>query len=148
MDRQQIIDIAYEGTTSMAPYFWPSYASMQPFSDLIPQDKLDAMLEPDLEKATEIMLEKGYVKDGDYWTKDGEELTLEIQTHESYTELERNADVFAEQLQRFGINAVKVKLQGGTFYDNSDFGNYEANSQWFTCGSVNEPWGNTGNPRW
>jgi len=140
MDRQQIIDIAYEGTTTMAPYFWPSYASMQPYSDLVPKDKLDAMLKPDLDKAAAILTEKGYVKDGDYWTKDGVELSLEIQCAESFSELERIADVFAEQLQRFGINAVKVKLVDGTFYDNSNFGNYEANSQWFTCGSVNEPW--------
>jgi len=140
MDRQQIIDIAYEGTTTMAPYFWPSYASMQPYSDLIPQDKMDLLLQPNLQKAEEIMLEKGYQKVGGYWTKDGKQLTLEIQCAESFSELERIADVYAEQLQRFGINAIKMKLQDGTFYDNSAFGNYEANSQWFTCGSVNEPW--------
>ncbi|NSW50904.1 MAG: ABC transporter substrate-binding protein [Anaerolineae bacterium] len=140
MDRQQIIDIAYEGTTTLAPTFWPSYASMQPYTDLIPKDKWEAMLTPDLDKATEILESKGYVKTGDYWTKDGVELSLEIQCAESFSELERIADVFAEQLQRFGINAVKVKLVDGTFYDNSNFGNYEANSQWFTCGSVNEPW--------
>jgi peptide/nickel transport system substrate-binding protein len=140
MDRQQIIDIAYEGTTTMAPYFWPSYASMQPYSDLIKQEQLDMLLEPNLEAAEAIMLEKGYERVDGYWTKDGEQLTLEIQCAESFSELERIADVFAEQLQRFGINAVKMKLQDGTFYDNSAFGNYEANSQWFTCGSVNEPW--------
>ncbi len=140
MDRQQIIDIAYEGTTTLAPYFWPSYASMDPYSELIPQDKLEAMMSPNLERAEEILLSKGYSKVGGYWQKDGERLTFEIQTAESFSELERIADVYSEQLQRFGIDATKVKLADATFYDNSAFGNYTANSQWFTCGSVNEPW--------
>ncbi len=34
--------------------------------------------------------------------------------------------MFVEQLQRFGINAVKVKLTGQTWGDNFNFGNYEA----------------------
>lgn len=141
MDRQQIIDIAYEGTTTLAPYFWPSYASMEPYSALIPEDKLEEMMTPNLQKAEEIMLRKGYTRDSEgYWVKDGERLPFEIQTHEGFSELERIADVYSEQLQRFGIDASKVKLQAGTFYDNSSFGNYTANSQWFTCGSVNEPW--------
>jgi peptide/nickel transport system substrate-binding protein len=141
MDRKQIVDIAYEGTTTLAPYFWPSYASMEPYSELIPGDKLEEMLTPNLQKAEEIMLRKGYTRDREgYWVKDGERLPFEIQCAESFSELERIADVFSEQLQRFGIDASKVKLQDGTFYDNSAFGNYTANSQWFTCGSVNEPW--------
>ena len=141
MDRKQIVDIAYEGTTTLAPYFWPSYASMEPYSELIPGDKLEEMLSPNLRKAEEIMLRKDYTRDREgYWVKDGERLSFEIQCAESFSELERIADVFSEQLQRFGIDATKVKLQDGTFYDNSAFGNYTANSQWFTCGSVNEPW--------
>jgi peptide/nickel transport system substrate-binding protein len=35
LDRKQIVDIAYEGSTSLAAYFWPAYPSMKPYSDLV-----------------------------------------------------------------------------------------------------------------
>ncbi|NLD73986.1 MAG: hypothetical protein GX649_14890, partial [Chloroflexi bacterium] len=40
MDRPQIIDVAYEGTSVMGPYLWPAYPAMQPYTDLIPEDTL------------------------------------------------------------------------------------------------------------
>ena len=140
MDRQQIIDIAYEGTSIMGPYPWPLYPSMQPFVDLVPAETIAKFTQPDLVKAEEIMVAKGYEKIDKYWTKDGQELGLEIQVHEAFSELERVADVYGEQLQRFGINAVKMKLTGGTWGDNAATGNYEAQSGWQTCGSIVEPW--------
>lgn len=138
MDRQQIIDIAYEGTTIMAPYYWPAYPSMQPYADLIPQETIDKMLTPNLDEAARILTEKGYTKGAEYWEKDGQPLAIEIQVPE-YIELERIGDVFVEQLQKFGINATKVRLESA-FYDNFNQGNYAAQSNWFACGSVAEPW--------
>ena len=138
MDRQQIIDIAYEGTTVMAPYFWPAYPSMQKYADLIDKATIDRMIKPNLDKAEATLKAKGYTKGDKYWTKDGKELTLEIQVPE-YIELERIGDVWLEQLQKFGINATKVRLESA-FYDNFNFGHYEVQSNWFACGSVAEPW--------
>lgn len=138
MDRQQIVDIAYEGTTVLAPYFWPAYPSMQKYADLIDPATIERMMQPNLDKAEATMLAKGYTKDGQYWTKDGKELTLEIQVPE-YIELERIGDVFIEQLQKFGINASKTR-QEAAFYDSFNFGTYEAQSNWNACGSVAEPW--------
>lgn len=138
VDRQQIIDIAYEGTTVMAPYFWPAYPSMQPYADLIPQETMDKFLAPNLAEAETILKDKGYTKGDQYWTKDGQELKVEIQAPE-YIELERIADVYVEQLQKFGINANKVRLES-VFYDNFNTGNYAVQSNWFACGSVAEPW--------
>lgn len=140
MDRQQIIDIAYEGTSIMGPYPWPLYPSMQKFTDLVPAETIARFTRPDLAQARETMIARGYVKTDRYWTKDGKELGLEIQVSDGISELERIADVYAEQLQRFGINAVKVKLTGGTWGDNLSTGNYEAQSGWQTCGSIVEPW--------
>jgi len=138
LDRQQIIDIAYEGTTIMAPYFWPAYPSMQPYADLIPQETMDKFLAPNLAEAERILKDKGYTKGDPYWTKDGQELKVEIQAPE-YIELERIADVYVEQLQKFGINANKVRLES-VFYDNFNLGNYTVQSNWHACGSVAEPW--------
>ena len=39
MDRPQIVDVAYEGTTIPGAYFWPLYPSMQKYTDLVPKDK-------------------------------------------------------------------------------------------------------------
>jgi peptide/nickel transport system substrate-binding protein len=139
MNRQQIVDIAYEGSTSLAAYYWPAYPSMKPFADLINKDVYESFLTPDVDKAAEIMTSKGYVKGAKYWAKDGKDLTLEIQVPEDFIELIRIGDVYVEQLQRFGINATQAKL-GGVFYDNSSNGDYEAQSNWFACGSINEPW--------
>ena len=92
------------------------------------------------DEAEKTLTAKGYTKNGDYWEKDGKQLSLEIQVHEAFSELERVADVYVEQLQRFGINAVKVKLTGNTWGDNFNFGNFEAMSGWQTCGSIMEPY--------
>lgn len=138
LDRQQIIDIAYEGTTMMAPYLWPAYPSMQPYADLIPQETMDKFLKPNTAEAEKIMLAKGYTKGAKYWQKDGKDLAIEIQAPE-YIELERIADVYVEQLQKFGINASKLRLESA-FYDNWNAGNYTVQSNWFACGSIAEPW--------
>ena len=140
MDRQQIIDIAYEGTSIMGPYPWPLYPAMQKFTDLVRAETAARFTRPNPVRAREILIDRGYEKIDRYWTKDGEELGLEIQVFEGISELERIADVYGEQLQRFGINAVKVKLTGGTWGDNLATGNYEAQSGWQTCGSIVEPW--------
>jgi peptide/nickel transport system substrate-binding protein len=140
MDRQQIIDIAYEGTSTMGPYPWPLYPAMQRFTDLVPRETVERLIRPYPEKAAAILTARGYEKTGPYWTKDGKPLGLEIQVVEGITELERIADVYVEQLQRFGINAVKVKLSAGTWSDNLSTGRYEAQSGWQTCGSTVEPW--------
>jgi peptide/nickel transport system substrate-binding protein len=140
MDRQQIIDIAYEGTSIMGPYPWPLYPSMQRFTDLVPASTIEKFTKPNTDEAARILTDKGYTKNGDYWTKDGKQLGLEIQVWDAFSELERVADVYIEQLQRFGINAVKVKLNGGAWGDNFGFGQYQAQSGWQTCGSIMEPW--------
>lgn len=139
MDRKQIVDIAYEGSTTLAAYFWPAYPSMQKYADLIPKDIYDSFLTPDLNGAAAILKSKGYVKGAKYWAKDGKDLSIEIQVPEDFIELIRIGDVYVEQLQKFGINATESKL-GAVFYTNSSTGNYEAQSNWFACGSVNEPW--------
>jgi peptide/nickel transport system substrate-binding protein len=138
MDRKQIVDIAYEGSTSLAAYFWPAYPSMKPYSDLVDPTVYQSMLTPQNDKAAQILTSKGYVKGAKYWAKDGKDLAINIQTPEDFIELQRVGDVFVEQLQKFGINATESKL-GAVYYTNASTGNYEAQSNWNACGSVNEP---------
>jgi peptide/nickel transport system substrate-binding protein len=107
---------------------------------MIPKETLAKFEKPDLAKATEILTAKGYKKGAKYWAKDGKDLGLDIQVHEAFSELERVADVYVEQLQKFGINAVKQKLTGATWGDNNALGNYAAQSGWQSCGSIMEPY--------
>ncbi|MHB0875165.1 MAG: ABC transporter substrate-binding protein [Anaerolineae bacterium] len=140
MDRPQIIDVAYEGSTIPGSYFWPLYPSMQRYTDLISEETQAKFATPNPEAAQAILETKGYSKGAQYWEKDGQQLGLEIQVHEAFSELERIADVYIEQLQRFGINGVKAKLTGQTWGDNNALGNYAAQSGWQTCGSIAEPY--------
>jgi peptide/nickel transport system substrate-binding protein len=140
MDRQQIIDVSYEGTSIAGPLFWPLYPSMQKYTDLLDKAKLDWMMKPHLDEAEKTLKAKGYAKVGKYWTKDGKTLGLDIQAYEGLSELERIADVYIEQLQRFGIDAKKTRLIAGTWSDNQSLGKYEAQSGWQTCGSILEPY--------
>jgi peptide/nickel transport system substrate-binding protein len=112
---------------------------MQPYADLIDKDVYQSFLQPDLAKAEEILKSKGYEKGEKYWAKDGKDLGIEIQVPEDFIELIRIGDVYVEQLQKFGINATESKL-GAVFYDNAANGDFEAQSNWFACGSINEPW--------
>ncbi len=139
MDRKQIVDIAYEGSTTLAAYFWPNYPSMKPYSDLVDPQVEQDMLSPQLAKAEAILKAKGYTKGAKYWSKDGQDLAIQIQVPEDFIELQRIGDVYVEQLQKFGINATEAKL-GAVYYTNASTGDYEAQSNWFACGSVNEPW--------
>jgi peptide/nickel transport system substrate-binding protein len=138
MDRKQIVDIAYEGSTTLAAYFWPAYPSMKPYSDLVDPQVYQSFLTPDTNKAAQILQSKGYTKGAKYWAKDGKDLSIVIQTPEDFIELQRIGDVYVEQLQKFGINASVSKL-GAVYYTNASTGDYEAQSNWFACGSVNEP---------
>jgi peptide/nickel transport system substrate-binding protein len=140
MDRRQIVDVAYEGSTIPGAYFWPLYPSMQKYTDMVPKDKEAWMRVPHLDEAEKTLKAKGYAKSGKYWAKDGKTLALEIQVHEAYSELERIADVYVEQLQKFGIDAKKAKLTGGTWGDNYNLGKFETMSGWQTCGSIMEPY--------
>ena len=60
-------------------------------------------------RARTILIEsKGYVMNDatGYYEKDGQELTIDIATHEAFIEKQRIAAVIVEELQRIGINAT------------------------------------------
>lgn len=140
INRDQVVDIAYEGTTTKLDGPFPGYKPLRDYMAKLPQEWIDKLWTTDTQKAAEILLAKGYVKKGDYWEKDGKKLSLEIQTYEGDSESNRGTSVIVEQLQKFGIDAVNKITAGGTWGDNLALGNYEAQWGWQTCGSVNEPW--------
>ncbi len=104
-----------------------------------------------LTMAKEIIESKGYeLNSNGYYEKDGEELSIDITTHEAFIEKQRIAAVLVEQFQAIGINATTRNEAGGTWGENRAFGEYEAQMNWEMCGSVNEPWNSSDriNVRW
>jgi peptide/nickel transport system substrate-binding protein len=144
IDREEIVRIAYEGTTVASRSFFPAYAPLNAYTD-----KLDAagvyttspLMTTDPEMAKQIIESKGYTLGSDgYYAKDGTQLSIDITTHEAFIEKQRIAAVIVEQLQRVGINASTRNEAGATWDDNFRRGNFEARMGWQNCGSVNEPW--------
>jgi peptide/nickel transport system substrate-binding protein len=143
IDRDQIVEIAYEGSTFKSRHFFPAYPPLDAMVDGAIEAgawNVDQLWEVNPDKAAEILTAKGYAKNGDYYEKDGEQLTLDITTHEAFIEKQRIAQVVVEQLQAFGINASTRNEAGGTWDENFRNGNFVTKAGWQTCGSVNEPW--------
>jgi peptide/nickel transport system substrate-binding protein len=144
INRDEILNIAYEGTTIPSKFIFPAYPPLNRFVDLMEKAGVyerNPLWTYDAAKAEQIIQSKGYVKGSDgYYAKDGKQLSMDIQTHEAFIEKQRIAQVIVEQLQRIGINATNRNVAGATFDDNYQRGNFETRMAWYSCGSVNEPW--------
>ncbi|MAS38021.1 MAG: ABC transporter substrate-binding protein [Anaerolineaceae bacterium] len=154
IDRNQIVEISYEGTTVPSISFFPAYAPMNRYTDiLVAEGVYDEhplwAFDPDAARA--MIEEQGYTMGDDgYYAKDGEQLDMDITTHEAFIEKQRVAAVLVEQFQNVGINATTRNEAGGTWGDNHAFGTFDTRMGWQNCGSVNEPWNSmdTLNVRW
>jgi peptide/nickel transport system substrate-binding protein len=143
LDKEEIVRIAYEGTTTPARFFFPDYPPMQQYVSLLEDAGLFdefPILTHDPDEAAKIIESKGYTKSGEYYAKDGKELRIQIDAPSDFIEIWRYAEVVGEQLQRVGINATVRKLAIGTWGDNLANGKFEGAADWSACGSVSEPW--------
>jgi len=154
IDRNKIVEIAYENTTLASRHFFPAYPPLDALVDnaiAAGAWNLDQLWTVDPAKAAEIIESKGYTKNANgYYEKDGKELTMDITTHEAFIEKQRIAQVLVEDFQAAGINASTRNEAGSTWGDNLANGEFEVQMGWQTCGSVNEPWAsmNTLNAGW
>lgn len=153
IDRDKIVEIAYEGSTFKSRHFFPAYPPLDAIVDKAIEAgayNVDQLWTHDPAKAAELVEAAGYTKNGDYYEKDGKQLTLDIVTHEAFIEKQRIAQVVVEQLQAFGINATTRNMAGSQWGEEFLMGNLQAKMGWQTCGSVNEPWASldTFNVKW
>jgi peptide/nickel transport system substrate-binding protein len=105
IDREQIVAIAYEGTTVPSRSFFPAYAPLNRYTDMLDYEAHPVWnYNPDEAKA---MIESlGYTMGGDgYYAMDGTQLAMDITTHDAFIEKQRIAAVLVEQFQAVGINA-------------------------------------------
>jgi peptide/nickel transport system substrate-binding protein len=144
IDRNQIVEIAYEGSTVPSRSFFPAYAPLNRYTDLLEAEGVFEefpLWTTDPAQAQAIIESKGYTMGSDgYYEMNGEQLALDITTHEAFIEKQRIAAVVVEQLQAVGINASTRNEADATWFDNYRRGNFEARVGWQNCNSVNEPW--------
>ena len=144
IDRDQIIAVAYEGTSTKSRIPYPMYPPVQRMDKLLESKglfKKYPIWTHDAAKAQQIIESTGLVKGADgYYATDGKQLSLVITSADFAPEQTAWASVIVEQLQAVGINASVVVQAGGIWDDNWRFGKFEARAGWHTCGSVNEPW--------
>jgi peptide/nickel transport system substrate-binding protein len=144
IDRNQIVSVAYEGTTLPSRFFFPAYGPLNKLVDAADAaglyDKNPVMVH-DTARAQQLIESNGYTMGfGGYYQKDGQQLGLTITTSDTATEHQRIIQVEVEQLQALGINAVQKNEAEAVWSENRDFGRFEARQGWDNCGSVNEPW--------
>jgi peptide/nickel transport system substrate-binding protein len=154
LDRQQIVDVAYEGTTIPSRFFFPAYPPLNALVDAAAATGAydrNPLWTHDPDKARQLIEANGYTMGNDgFYQKDGQQLSLTITTDEAFIEMQRIISVQVEQLQAVGINAVQKNEAGAVWGDNFAFGRFEARQGWHNCGSVNEPWSSldTLNKKW
>lgn len=104
IDREQMLDIALEGSGILTQLPFPYYAPLMPYIEaaapLLEQYNTN---EFNLEKAAERMAASGYEKDGDgFWVKDGERVQASMTGWTIFNDI---GPVIAEQLRRAGFEA-------------------------------------------
>ncbi|MEM7028603.1 MAG: ABC transporter substrate-binding protein [Chloroflexota bacterium] len=107
INREQMLDVALEGSGILNPLPFPDYAPLVPYieaaSDLLKKYPTN---EHNLDKASDLMTGQGYEKDGDgFWVKDGERVPAVIHGFGIFNDI---GPVLAEQLVRGGFQAEYV----------------------------------------
>ncbi|MBO6604842.1 MAG: ABC transporter substrate-binding protein [Roseicyclus sp.] len=142
IDRTQIVNIAYEGTTVPSSTMFAEYGSMRPFIGAVVAAGHGLPATGDAEAAQALIEAAGYTMGSDgIYERDGEDLAVSIHVNSASTEYTRTIDMVVEQLNRAGINARSVPVENGVFWGEVlPFGVFEMSYSWLSCGSVNEPW--------
>ena len=142
IDRNQIVNVAYEGTTVASETMFVQYGSMAPYIDAVKAAGHGLSASADVDAAKAAIEAAGYTMGSDgIYEKDGEDLSVSIHVNSASTEYTRTIDVVVEQLNRAGIAAKAVPVENGVFWGEVlPFGAFEMSYSWLSCGSVNEPW--------
>jgi len=141
VDRNQIIQVAYEGTTSASSTVFVQYPGMDPYIKAITDAGYGLSPTADVASADKLITAAGYAKDANgIYAKDGNELSMDIIGDNGTVEYTRTIDVLVEQFKAAGINADSHPLSDATMSTNDGTGNFEAMYNWDQCASVTEPW--------
>ena len=140
INRNQIIAVAYEGTSTPSETMFVSYGGMEPFISAIVEAGYGIDPDGDVEAGQALIEEAGWTLNGDTYEKDGQPLSVDILVNNSSPEYTRTVDIMVEQLRAAGIDAAARPLEGSTMDTSVQTGDFVANYNWDACASVNEPW--------
>ena len=139
IDRQAIVNLAYEGTTVPSWGIWPFYDGNTPYFDAI-QDLRDQYPTTayDPAKAAELFESIGYTKgaDGYFTSSTGERLKVRYVVESSSTEEMKVSAVLADQLEAGGIEVELQPMTGGVLSDAILRGEYEIKLHSFCPGYI------------
>ena len=145
IDRDEIVMIAYEGHGRPSETIYVKYPVM--VDNYLNQPEIREVMEKypvqdyDPNKAFAIFEAKGYTRNGaGYWAKDGSVLNPIIEPRADITEDNKWSAMIVEQLQRHGVDAVQRPVESALWVDRGNNGEYELRADWWTCGSIADPW--------
>ncbi len=142
IDRNQIINVAYDGASSPSRTMFTEYGAMMPFVDAIIDAGLGLPASADVPAAHALIEAAGWTRGSDgIFAKDGQRLSVNIHVNSALTEYTRTIDIIVEQLNRAGIQARSTPVENSVFWGEIlPFGAFEMSYSWLSCGSVNEAW--------
>jgi len=132
IDRQKVINVAYEGYGLMNDLMVPLYASHQAFMDAVAD--LVEEYQPnkyDPAEAEALFVEAGFAKGGDgIWAKDGKRVTVTVISGSWVPELLRLGQVAVDAWNEIGVEATAKPQEGAAFNDPWAEKTFEALTGW------------------
>ena len=126
IDRQAVVDLAYEGTTTPAWNIWPEYDGNKPYTDAITDLHEQYPVESyDPARAEELLTSVGLTPS---------DITLRYVVDADNVEEQKNSQVIADQLTAAGINVEVQPLTGNPNADARLKGDYDMAQQPFCPG--------------
>jgi peptide/nickel transport system substrate-binding protein len=139
IDRQAVVNLAYEGTTVPSWGIWPFYDGLKPYFDAI-QDLLEKYPTTayDPAKAAELFQSIGYQKgpDGIWTSPEGQKLKVRYLVNADSSEEMKVSAVVADQLQAGGLEVEVQSLSGGVLSDAILRGDYDIKLHSFCPGYI------------
>lgn len=138
INRDQIVDLAFEGSMPKALMPFASYGGVQaftkPLQDIVTAAKIDAF---DIKQTEALLTAKGFKKgaNGKWALPSGEAWPVTIHAQQG----DPIPPVLTRQLQAAGFDAVFRANQDSAFFDGLSTGSFEA-ATFVHCGSVYDPW--------
>lgn len=139
MNRQQFVDVVYEGAGAPSSFIFPIYPAMMPYLNAA-QNVLAPIGEFNLDRSRQLIEGQGFRMDsgtGKFMWPDGRPLTLDVMAPPF---MEPPARLAVQQLNEGGVDAALRIQEWGVFRDQTGRGNFEAATDWDGCGSTVEPW--------
>lgn len=94
----------------------------------------------DLKKAESLLSEAGYKKDGDFFTKDGKPLEINISSRSGYTDFNIASEEISRQLNDFGIKSAPIVIPSETFSSTVTAGDFDLVLEFGAYFSRVSPW--------